>query len=230
MGREGAAHILVVDDDPAITRTLGRLLAYEGYTVSTAADGSAALRLARDTPPSAVILDVMLPDASGMEVCGRLRESGGPPVLFLTARDGVGDRVRGLDSGGDDYLSKPFAAAELLARLRALLRRSPAPSRPLPLTYADLSLDLASRSAQRAGRPVALSTTEYELLEMFLRHPHQILTRDQLLASVWGDGFTAESNVLEVYVRYLRVKLEKDGAPRLIHTVRGTGYVLRAQS
>ena len=226
---ETPPHILVVDDDPTITRTLRRMLTYEGYKVSTAMDGDTALRMARQLKPGAVILDIMLPDITGVEVCRQLRATDGPPVLMLTARDEVRDRVLGLDSGAEDYLVKPFATEELLARLRVMLRRQTAVERPCLLAYGDLTLDQASRQAERGGRGIALSTTEYELLALFLRHPQHVLSRDQLMEHVWGDDFTGESNVLEVYVRYLRMKLEVGGASRLIHTVRGAGYVLRGQ-
>jgi two-component system response regulator MprA len=252
VGQEDSAHILVVDDDPTITRMLRRTLTYEGYRVSIATDGETALRLAHQLQPSAVVLDVMLPDISGLEVCRRLRahpgpplppprasssaaprrgdRPGGPPVLLLTARDEVRDRVLGLDSGADDYLVKPFATEELLARLRVMLRRNVAvEEKQGVLAYADLSLDTATREARRNGRLIELRTTEYELLALFLRHPKVVLTRDQLMEEVWGYDFEGESNVLEVYVRYLRTKLEADGAARLIHTVRGAGYVLREQ-
>jgi two-component system response regulator MprA len=231
VGQQDPAHILVVDDDPTITRMLRRTLTYEGYRVSIAADGETALRLARQLQPSAVVLDVMLPDIGGLEVCRRLRADDDLPVLMLTARDEVRDRVLGLDSGADDYLVKPFATEELLARLRVMLRR-PRAAREKPglLAYGGLSLNTATRQAWRDGRLIELRTTEYELLSLFLRHPNQVLTRDQLMEGVWGYDFQGESNVLEVYVRYLRTKLEADGAPRLIHTVRGAGYVLREQS
>lgn len=229
-GQHEPAHILVVDDDATITRTLRRTLTYEGYTVSTAADGETALRLVNQAPPSAVILDIMLPDLSGLEICRRLRASHNLPVLLLTARDEVKDRVLGLDSGADDYLVKPFATEELLARVRAMLRRTTLVLEASGLlAYGDLTVDTASRLAQRGGQTIAFSTTEYELLTLFLRHPNQVLTRDQLMEAVWGHDFEGESNVLEVYVRYLRTKLEASGAPRLIHTVRGAGYVLRDQ-
>jgi two-component system response regulator MprA len=223
-------HILVIDDDPTVTRLLRRTLVYEGYAVSVAADGSEGLRLAREGPPDLVILDVMLPLVDGLEVCRRLRAIGELPVLMLTARDEVADRVRGLDSGADDYLVKPFATDELLARLRALLRRRRDAEETPVLRYADLTLDTATRQATRGERTIALSTTEYELLALFLRHPGQVLTRDLLMARVWGDDFPGESNVLEVYVRFLRAKLEAAGEPRLIQTVRGAGYSLRSPS
>ncbi len=226
---EDQQHILVVDDDHKITRMLERTLTSEGYRVTISHDGPGALRRAGEVQPDIVILDVMLPGMDGVEVCRRLRASSQIPVLMLTARDEIEDRVQGLDSGADDYLVKPFATAELLARLRALLRR-PAPTEEAPeiLQYADLTLDMATRQAQRSGRLIELSTTEYELLTLLMRRADQVVTRAQIMERVWGYDFEGESNVLEVYVRYLRTKLEAGGEPRLIQTVRGAGYVLRA--
>lgn len=206
-------HILIVDDDRKITGMLRRTLVYEGYHVSIARDGDEGLRLAREHHPDLVILDVMLPRLDGLAVCRRLRAVDQLPVLMLTARDEVEDRVHGLDSGADDYLVKPFATAELLARLRALLRRQTAPEAPATLRYADLSLDTATRRAARNGRAIALSTTEYELLALFLRHPDRVLTRDLIMERVWGYDFNGESNVLEVYVRYCAPS-SKRRAPR----------------
>jgi two-component system response regulator MprA len=223
-----------VDDDASITAFLRRALAYEGYGVETAADGESALVAARDRPPDLVVLDLMLPGLDGVEVLRRLRagelEGDRLPVLMLTARDGLSDRVIGLDAGADDYLAKPFALEELTARLRALLRR-PQPDPRRVLRFADLTVDTASREVRRGGRAIALTTREYELLVTLLREPRRVLTRDQLLERVWGIDFEAETHVLEVYVSYLRNKLETlpggATAPRLLHTVRGVGYVLR---
>ncbi len=219
--------IVVVDDDERLTEMLRRLLAHAGWSVATANSGAAGLHLLAQPGVELAILDVGMPELDGFEVLRRLREGGQPiPVLMLTARDAVEDRVIGLEIGADDYLVKPFAPEELVARVRALLRRAPA-QREI-LAYADLSLDPASRSARRQGATITLSTTEYTLLEYFLRHPMQVLLRDQLMEHVWGYDFDGESNVLEVYVGYLRRKLEAGGAPRLIQTVRGAGYMLRA--
>jgi two-component system response regulator MprA len=218
--------ILVIDDDEKITSFLRRALAYEGYRVETAPEGQSGLAKARDREPDLVILDVMLPGLDGREVARRLRAGGDVPILMLTARDEVADRVAGLDSGADDYLVKPFALEELLARVRALLRRREA-DRPDVLRYSDLALDTASREAQRGDRVIDLTTKEYELLALFMRHPRQVLTRDQIMEEVWGLDYDGESNVIEVYVGYLRQKLEAGGQPRLIHTIRHAGYVLR---
>jgi two-component system, OmpR family, response regulator MprA len=223
------AHILVVDDDNRITSALRRTLAYEGYRVTTAANGEEALSLARRKPPDLVILDRMLPLMDGLEVCRRLRETDQDIViLMLTARDAVADRVQGLETGADDYLVKPFALAELLARIKALLRRSIPPDvqREI-LSFADLELDTAARQARRGNRLIQLSTTEYELLFLFLRNPRIVLTRALLMDRIWGSDFEGDVNVLEVYIAHLRNKLEQQGEPRLIQTVRGAGYVLR---
>jgi two-component system response regulator MprA len=221
-----AARVLVVDDDEKITSFLRRALAYEGYQVEVADGGAAALAQALKSPPDLVVLDVMMPGLDGLEVCRRLRAGGDVPVLMLTARDAVGDRVQGLDAGADDYLAKPFALEELLARLRALLRRREAGA-PAVLRFADLSLDTASREANRAGRGFELTTKEFELLALFMRHPRRVLTRSAIMEQIWGYDFDGESNVIEVYVGHLRQKLEAEGEPRLIHTVRHAGYVLR---
>ncbi len=223
------AHILIVDDDSRVTSALRRTLAYEGYNVSVAENGERALALARAKPPELVILDLMLPGINGFEVCSRLREAGeGMAVLMLTARDAVADRVAGLETGADDYLVKPFALEELLARVKALLRRSSTPdvAREI-LAFEDLELDTAARQARRAQRLISLSTTEYELLLLFLRNPRNVLTRGLLMDRIWGDDFEGGPNVLEVYIGHLRNKLEQDGEKRLIQTIRGTGYVLR---
>ncbi len=218
--------ILIIEDDQAILKLLQRSLAYEGYTVDTATDGRTGLILARDHNPDLVILDWMLPGMDGLEVCHRLRTGGSLPILMLTAKDTIQDRVQGLDAGADDYLVKPFNLDEVLARIRALLRRTQ-PERVPVLKFADLSLDTGSRQASRGSRLVSLTAKEYELLELFLRHPKQVLTREVIFDRVWGYDFGGESNVLEVYIRYLRQKLEAENEPRLIHTVRGVGYVLR---
>ncbi len=219
-------HILIIEDDQAILKLLQRGLAYEGYKVDTAMDGQTGLILARDHRPDLVILDIMLPGIDGIEVCHRLRTGGKIPILMLTAKDTIQDRILGLDAGADDYMVKPFNLDELLARIRALLRRTQ-PERVPVLKFADLTLDTGSRQASRAERLVQLTAKEYELLELFLRHPRQVLTREVIFDRVWGYDFGGESNVLEVYIRYLRQKLEGGGEARLIHTVRGVGYVLR---
>jgi two-component system, OmpR family, response regulator MprA len=218
--------ILIIEDDQAILKLLQRGLTYEGYTVDTAIDGRMGLIAARDHTPDLVILDWMLPGMDGLEVCHRLRTGGSIPILMLTAKDTVQDRIQGLDAGADDYMVKPFNLDELLARVRALLRRTQ-PERIPVLKFADLSLDTGSRQAARGSRVVALTAKEYELLELFLRHPKQVLTREVIFDRVWGYDFGGESNVLEVYIRYLRQKLEGEGEIRLIHTVRGVGYVMR---
>ncbi|MEU8120671.1 response regulator transcription factor [Spirillospora sp. NPDC049024] len=226
--------ILVVDDEPAVRESLTSSLEFEGYRVTGAADGAAALdRVERDAP-DLVVLDVLMPRMDGLTTCRRLRALGATmPVLMLTARDMVGDRVTGLDAGADDYLAKPFELDELLARVRALLRRAAmnAPGAAAPadvLVFDDLRMDTRTREVTRAGRPLELTRTEYMLLEMFLTHPRQVLTREQILETVWGFDFEPASNSLDVYVMYLRRKTERGGMPRLVHTVRGVGYVLRA--
>ncbi len=218
--------ILVIDDDPGLTDFLRRGLSYEGYLVEQANSGKEGLAIARDHPPDAVILDVMMPGLDGLEVCKRLKAGGQVGILMLTARDTLSDKVKGLESGADDYLVKPFAFEELLARVHALLRRQQ-PAAPEVLKYGDLVLDTGSRTARRGNREVQLSTTEFKLLELFARHPGQVLPRELIMERVWGYDFEGESNILEVYVRYLRGKLEADGESRLIHTMRGSGYVLR---
>jgi two-component system response regulator MprA len=219
--------ILIIEDDQAILKLLQRGLTYEGYVVDTATDGRMGLIQARDHTPDLVILDWMLPGMDGLDVCHRLRTAGGSiPILMLTAKDTVQDRVQGLDAGADDYMVKPFNLDELLARVRALLRRTQ-PERVAILKFADLTLDTGSRQASRGNRLVSLTAKEYDLLDLFMRHPKQVLTREVIFDRVWGYDFGGESNVLEVYIRYLRQKLEAEGEPRLIHTVRGVGYVLR---
>ncbi len=218
--------ILVIDDDPSITDFLRRGLSYEGYIVEVANSGTDGLNYARERVPDLVVLDVMMPVIDGLEVCRRLKSGGDVPVLMLTARDAVADRVLGLETGADDYLVKPFAFEELVARVHALLRRRDS-SAPEVLRYSNLSLETGARTARRGAREIQLSTTEYNLLHLFMRNPGRVLTRDRIMESVWGYDFGGESNVLEVYVRYLRTKLEDGGEPRLIHTMRGSGYVLR---
>lgn len=218
--------ILAIDDDTSVTDFLHRGLSYEGYSVETAHNGEDGLAAARERLPDLVVLDVMMPGMDGMEVCRRLKAGSDVPVIMLTARDAIADRVEGLETGADDYLVKPFAFDELLARIHALLRRREAGA-PEVLRFSDLVLDTGSRTARRGKREIQLSTTEYNLLSLFMRHPRHVLTRDRIMESVWGYDFDGESNVLEVYVRYLRAKLEADGEPRLINTMRGTGYVLR---
>jgi DNA-binding response OmpR family regulator len=224
-----AANILLVDDDEEIRASLRRGLALEGYQITQAADGPEALRSAREALPDLVVLDIMLPGLDGLEVCRRLREADDSlPIIMLTARDTVQQRVDGLENGADDYLVKPFAFEELLARIRVRLRRRD-PAARRELRFADLRLDTAAREAWRGGRRISLTTTEYELLSLFLQHPRQVLTRDLIYERVWGYDFDGESKVIEVYVRYLREKLEAAGEPRLIQTVRGAGYVLREE-
>lgn len=218
--------ILVVDDDPEIVSFLRRGLIYEGYTVDTAADGTEALTNARDREPDLVILDIMMPGVDGIEVSRRLRQAGDVPILMLTAKGTVADRVAGLDSGADDYLVKPFSFDEFLARVRALLRRRQ-PKEGEFLRFSDLSLNTATRDVKRGNEVIKLTAQEFDLLEFFLRHPRQVLKRDLIYDRVWGYDFSGESNVIEVYVRYLRSKLEAGGQPRLIHTIRGVGYVLK---
>jgi two-component system response regulator MprA len=218
--------ILVVDDDPRIASSLRRALLYEGYEVETAADGVEGLARARELPPDLVILDVMMPGLDGIEVCRRLRAEGEVAILMLTARDATSARVAGLDSGADDYLVKPFAYEELMARVRALLRRGPGRA-PRVLSYGGVQLDLDTREVSRQGRAVTLTAKEFELLEHLLRQPRRVFTRDQLLESVWGVDSNATSNVVDVYVGYLRQKLEEAGESRLVQTVRGVGYALR---
>ncbi|HLY30845.1 MAG TPA: response regulator transcription factor [Ktedonobacterales bacterium] len=223
------AHILLVDDDKRITETLRRTLAYEGYSVDVALRGDEALRKALERPPDLILLDLMMPGMDGFEVCRRLREGGNQaPILMITAKDAIADRVKGLDTGADDYLVKPIDMEELLARMRALLRRRN-PEQTEVLRFADLELDTGTRVAHRGSRAIELSTTEYELLALFMRRPRQVLTRDIIMERVWGYDFEGESNVLEVYVGYLRAKLEANGEARLLHTVRRAGYVLREQ-
>lgn len=219
--------ILVVDDDPAVRSALDRALRLDGYAVTTVSDGNAALEQLALSPPDALVLDLGLPGIDGIEVAKRMRAAGDDtPVLMLTARDAVHDRVVGLDAGADDYVVKPFALAELQARLRALLRRRPTDTGE-SLRFGDLSLDLGTREAKRGDRVFTLTRIEFDLLELFLRHPRQVLTREVILDRVWGYTFDSGTNSLAVYVGYLRRKTEAGGEPRLLHTVRGVGYVLR---
>ena len=245
-----AMRVLVVDDEPAVRESLERSLRFEGYDVEVAGDGVEALERVDAVHVDAIVLDVLMPRLDGLETCRRLRASGRDlPVLMLTARDGVPDRVTGLDVGADDYLVKPFALEELLARLRALLRRaarnagqaagqgaaeaggggSGGGTAAGALSFAGLTLDPVTREVRRGSRPIELTRMEFELLELFLRHPRQVLTRPQILERVWGYDFATTSNSLEVFVGFLRRKTEAGGEPRLLHTVRGVGYVLRAQ-
>ncbi|WP_043629439.1 response regulator transcription factor [Nonomuraea candida] len=226
------ARLLVVDDEPALREALQSSLEFEGYKVVTAVDGQEALDALAADSYDAVLLDVMMPRLDGLTTCRRLRASRNhTPVLMLTARDAVGDRVSGLDAGADDYLVKPFELDELLARVRALLRRgalSAGAQEGDTLTYGDLRMDPVTREVTRGARILDLTRTEYLLMELFLAHPRQVLTRDQILSEVWGFDFEPTSNSLDVYVMYLRRKTEAGGEPRVIHTVRGVGYVLRA--
>jgi two-component system, OmpR family, response regulator MprA len=225
--------ILVVDDERAVRDSLRRALELEGYEIQLAVDGSealAALEAEEESQPEAVILDVLMPGLDGLEVCRRLRAAGNHvPVLMLTARDEVENRVAGLDAGADDYVTKPFALEELLARVRALLRRTTTDGDGGPelLTFGDLQLDLGTRDVRRNGRQIELTRTEFALLELFLRNPRQVLTRSIIFERVWGYDFGFASNSLDVYIGYLRRKTEAGGEPRLIHTVRGVGYALR---
>jgi two-component system response regulator MprA len=222
-----AHRILVVEDDDQIASFLRRGLVYEGYEVDITEDGISALAKSRDSRPDLVVLDLMLPGMDGLEVCRRLRASNSSlPILILTARDSVSDRVQGLDAGSDDYMVKPFALAELLARIRALLRRA-GPGEPETLKFANLILDTGTRQVHRGESLIELTSKEFDLLELFLRHPRKVLTRETIYDRVWGYDFGGESNIIEVYIRYLRQKLEAVGEPRLLHTVRGVGYVLR---
>jgi two-component system, OmpR family, response regulator MprA len=225
-----AERVLVVDDDVKILNMMRRGLIFAGYEVDTAETGEQALDKSLGNLPDLVILDVMLPGIDGLEVCRRLRAAEPRlPILLLTARDRVPDRVAGLDAGADDYLIKPFAFDELLARIRALLRRA-GNEQPEALTFADLSLDTTTHEVTRAGRVLDLTLTEYQLLEFFMRHPRQVLSRDRIHDAVWGDSFFPESNVIDVHIKRLREKLEEHDEPRLIQTIRGIGYSLRQAS
>jgi two-component system response regulator MprA len=220
--------ILVVDDEPAVREAVERALRLDGHDVLLAADGGEALDALGERPPDAVVLDVLMPRVDGLELCRRMRLRGDrTPVLMLTARDAVSDRVAGLDAGADDYLVKPFALDELLARVRALLRRASPGADRAPLRFADVELDPLAHEVRRGARRIELTRTEFLLLELFLRHPRQVLTRSLIFENVWGYDFGPTSNSLEVYMGYLRRKTEAGGEPRLLHTVRGVGYVLR---
>jgi len=220
--------ILLVEDEPQIASFISRGLQREGYNLLTAYDGETGLDLAFGELPDLIILDVMLPGIDGLSVCRQLREADmQTPILMLTAKDAVPDRVAGLEAGADDYLVKPFALEELLARVRALGRRRAPIESDDPLHFADLTLNPTTRMAQRAGRNIELTAKEYDLLELFMRHPNQVLTRDQIYDRIWGYDFGGESNIIEVYIRYLRSKLEAENESRLLHTVRGVGYALR---
>ncbi len=223
--------ILVIEDDEGIAGMLYRGLTFEGYKVNVAHDGHTGLASVRDDPPDLVVLDWMLPGLDGLEVCKRIRAAGSTPIMMLTAKDAVADRVHGLDSGADDYLVKPFAFDELLARVRALLRRT----KPVAegagdvLRVADLVMNTGTREVWRANRKLDLTAKEFDLLELFMRHPRQVLTRETIYDRIWGYDFGGESNIIEVYVRYLRQKMESENEPRLLQTVRGYGYALREE-
>ncbi|HTB09373.1 MAG TPA: response regulator transcription factor [Acidimicrobiales bacterium] len=223
------SYVAIVDDDSAIRSALGRALRMENYDVELFEDGATALKSIQLRAPDALVLDLQLPDIDGLEVCRRIRRSGDTtPILMLTARNAVNDRVEGLDVGADDYLVKPFDLAELLARLRALLRRhNVSDVDGTVLRFEDLTLNPATREVHRGTRLIELTKIEFDLLELFLRHPRQVLTRDQILDLVWGYNFDSGTNSLAVYIGYLRRKLEEDNKPRLIQTVRGVGYALR---
>jgi two-component system response regulator MprA len=221
--------ILIVEDEAEIAGYLRRGLTFEGYTVEIASDGRQALDIAREQPPDLVVLDLMLPGIDGLEVARRLRAASDVPIIMLTARDAIPDRVAGLEAGADDYLIKPFAFEELLARIRVQLRRRQREDSATVLRYGPLTMDLAAHEVTIGDRRVDLTAKEYDLLELFMRHPQQVLTRDVIYDRVWGYNFGGESNIIEVYVRYLRQKLEAHGEPRLIHTVRGVGYILREE-
>ena len=220
--------LLVVEDDPQVRGMLVRALSYEGFEVEAAEDLAGAGAALRARPPDLVLLDLLLPDDDGLELCRRARAEGDTvPILIVTARDEISDRVEGLDAGADDYMVKPFSTAELIARVRSLLRRARGGPPDGPLRFADLTLDGEAREVVRAGHPIDLTRREFELLEQFLRNPERVLTRDELLAEAWGASANVETNAIDVYVGYLRRKLEEHGGPRLIWTVRGVGYVLR---
>jgi two-component system, OmpR family, response regulator MprA len=221
------ARILVVDDDPLLAAALRRPLAYEGFEVEVAASGEEALTSVREHGPDLVILDVLLPGIDGLEVLRRLREASDVPVLMLTARSEVPERVAGFEAGADDYLGKPFAFEELLMRVKALLRRGGNGARTSELRFAGLRMDRSTREVWRGDRAISLTRQEFDLLTLFLEHPRQVLPRSTILERVWDYDFGRDSNVLEVYVGYLRRKLEAGGEPRLLHTVRGVGYVLK---
>jgi two-component system response regulator MprA len=218
--------ILAVDDDSEILDVLSRGLTFEGYEVDTAEEGSSAINLFKERAPDLVLLDVMMPGMDGLEVCREMRKVRDTPILMLTAKDAISDRVSGLDSGADDYIVKPFELEELLARIRAHLRRTMVGEAQL-LQFADLTLNTATHEVKRNGQLIELTSKEFELLQLFMQHPRQVLSREVIYDKVWGYDFGGESNIIEVYVRYLRSKLEATGRSKLIHTVRGVGYALR---
>jgi two-component system response regulator MprA len=218
--------LLLVDDDPRVLAAVGRRLGFEGFVVDLAPSGAEALDRAAAKPPDLVILDVMMPEMDGLEIARRLRQISAVPILMLTARDAVADRVAGLRSGADDYLVKPFAFEELLARIEALLRRS-RPPQIETLTFADLELDTRTHEVTRGGQPIELTARGFALLDYFMRHPRQVLTREQIFRAIWGSDFLGASNVIDVNISYLRERLEMHGGSRLIQTVRGVGYALR---
>ena len=220
-------HILVVEDEQRIADFLRRGLTFEGFRVSVAGDGPTGLAMARDNPPDLVLLDWMLPGLDGLEVCKRLRAASAMPIIMLTAKEAVPDRVAGLNAGADDYVIKPFAFDELMARIRAQLRRTQ-PHTEI-LRVADLTMDTSTREVKRGERKLELTSKEYDLLELFMRHPRQVLTRDMIYDRIWNYDFGGDSNIIEVYVRYLRQKMEAGGEPRLLQTMRGVGYALREE-
>ena len=221
--------VLIVDDDPNISELLRLYFEKDGFSVANCLDGELAYPAFLESNPDIVILDLMLPGIDGIAVCKELRSDSALPILILTAKDATQDRVLGLDAGADDYMVKPFELEELLARVRALLRRTQS-DRATMLSFADLTLDTSTRLATRGSRTIQLTATEFDLLELFLRHPHQVLTREVIFDRIWGYDFGGESNVLDVYIRYLRQKLEENGEPRLIQTARGVGYALREET
>ncbi|GBF79860.1 response regulator transcription factor [Aphanothece sacrum] len=222
------ANILVVEDEIKLAQFIELELKYEGYEITVANDGLSGLTLARETNPDLILLDWMLPGISGLEICKRLRQTGSKvPIVLLTAKDDISDRVAGLDAGADDYIVKPFSLEELLARVRAHLRRNQ-DENPNLLEFEDLSLNRSTREVYRGNRLIELTAKEFDLLEYLITHPRQVLTRDQILERVWGYDFMGDSNIIEVYIRYLRLKLEVNGEKRLIQTIRGVGYVLRS--
>lgn len=224
-----ADRILIVEDEPEIASYLRRGLAYQGFTVEAVADGIAALEAARERPPDLIVLDLMLPGLDGIEVTRRLRTASTVPIIMLTARESVADRVAGLESGADDYVRKPFAFEELVARINVQLRRRQSQTTSQVLRFGPLVLDFAAHELKLNDRRIALTAKEFDLLELFMRHPRQVLTREIFYDRIWGYNFGGESNVIEVYIRALRQKLESDGTPRLIHTLRGAGYILREE-
>lgn len=228
MAETNGAKVLIAEDDRSVRQSLQRALRYEGYDISLAVDGAEALEAVKDDRPDVVILDIMMPHVDGLSVCRRIRAKGDDlPILMLTAKHEISDRVAGLDAGADDYLVKPFALEELLARLRALLRRTAPEDVEGPLTFADLTLDRETRRVERTGRTIDLTKTEFDLLELLMLNAGIVLTREVIYERIWGYDFGTSSNSLDVYIGYLRRKTEAEGEPRLIHTVRGVGYALR---